>query len=151
MYLFCLLYICLSRQNWSDLVSYNGLRSKFTITSRFAYSSFLRLNFWSQTNTHTPFNGLFPGLPGRAGTRKVKPIWILVKQEAVSGSGISWAVCKSAPHSRLITMPAPHHSSSLQAGCPSCLPTNSVKALKAEWSQTKVDRNIFLARILWPS
>jgi len=32
------------------------------------------------------------------------------KQEKVSGSGISWAVCKSAPRSRQITMPAPHHS-----------------------------------------
>ena len=28
----------------------------------------------------------------------------------VSGSGISWAICKSAPHSRQITTPAPHHS-----------------------------------------
>jgi len=28
----------------------------------------------------------------------------------VSGSGISWAICKSAPSSRQITMPAPHHS-----------------------------------------
>jgi len=35
-------------------------------------------------------------------------------------SGISWAICKSAPLSRHITMPAPHHSSFLQAGCPSC-------------------------------
>jgi len=40
--------------------------------------------------------------------------------------------CKSAPHSRQITMPTPHHSSFLQAGCPSCHPTNSVKALKAQ-------------------
>ena len=47
---------------------------------------------------------------GWAGTRKVKPIWILPKQETVSGSDISWAVCKSAPHSRQITMPAPHYS-----------------------------------------
>jgi len=57
-----------------------------------------------------PFNGPFPGLPGSAGTRKVKPIWILLKQETVRGSGISWTICKSAPHSRQITMPAPHHS-----------------------------------------
>jgi len=28
-------------------------------------------------------------------------------------------------------MPAPHYSVFLQAGCPSCHPTNSVKALKA--------------------
>ena len=39
---------------------------------------------------HTqPFNGLFLGLPRSAGTRKVKPIWILLKHETVSGSGIS--------------------------------------------------------------
>ena len=58
-------------------------------------------------------------------------MWILLKQETVTGSGISWAVCKSAPCSRQITTPAPHHSVFLQAGCPSCCPTNSVKALKA--------------------
>ena len=52
----------------------------------------------------------FPGLPGLAGTRKVKPIWILLKQETVSGSGISWAICKSAPRPRQITTPKPHHS-----------------------------------------
>ena len=47
---------------------------------------------------------------GWAGTRKVKAIWTLLKQETVSGSGISWAIRKSAPSSRQITMPAPHHS-----------------------------------------
>ena len=83
------------------------------------------------THTHTHLTACYPGLPGRAGTRKVKPIWILLKQETVSGSGISWAICKSAPSSRQITMPAPHHSCFLQAGCPSCSPTNSIKALKA--------------------
>ena len=88
------------------------------------------------TRTH-PFNGPFPGLPGSAGTRKVKPIWILLKQETVSGSGISWAICKSASRSRQITMPVPNHSSFLQAGCPSCRPTNSVKALKAKVRKVK--------------
>jgi len=34
----------------------------------------------------------------------------LLKQEIVSGSGISWAICKSAPRSRQITIPASHHS-----------------------------------------
>ena len=28
----------------------------------------------------------------------------------MSGSGISWAICKSAPRSRQISTPAPHHS-----------------------------------------
>jgi len=38
-------------------------------------------------------------------------------------------LCKSAPHSRQITMLTPT-TRFLQAGCPSCRPTNSVKALK---------------------
>jgi len=62
-------------------------------------------NFFIFHKTHTyPFNGPF------SGTRKVKPIWILLKQETVSSSGISWVICKSAPRSRQITTPAPHHS-----------------------------------------
>ena len=62
------------------------------------------------TQTHTRLTALFPGLPRWAGTRKVKPIWILLKRETVSSSGISWAICKSASRSRHITMPVPHHS-----------------------------------------
>jgi len=42
---------------------------------------------------YTLLTALCPGLLGSAGTRKVKPIWILLKQETVSGSGISWAIC----------------------------------------------------------
>ena len=65
----------------------------------------------SVTHTHTRLTALFPGLPWWAGTRKVKPIWILLKQETVSSSGIRWAIRKSASRSRQITTPAPHHSS----------------------------------------
>ena len=61
-------------------------------------------------HTHTRLTALSPGPPRWAGTRKVKPIWILLEQETVSGSSISWAVCKSAPRSRQITTPTPHHS-----------------------------------------
>ena len=64
----------------------------------------------THTHTHIRLTALCPGLPGWTGTRKVKPIWILVKQETVSGNGISWAVCKSAPRSRQITTPALHRS-----------------------------------------
>ena len=63
----------------------------------------------SYTHTHTRLTALSPGLPRWAGTRKVKPIWISLKQETVSGSGISWAIRKSAPRSRQITTPSPHH------------------------------------------
>ena len=59
----------------------------------------------AHVHTHThPFNGPF------SGTTQVKPIWILLKQETVTGSGISWAIYKSAPRSRHITTPTPHHS-----------------------------------------
>ena len=87
-------------------------------------------------HTHTRLTALFPGLPGWAGTKKVKPIWILLQQETVSGSGISWAGCKSAPRSRQITHASTSPLSFLQAGCPSCRPTNSVKALKAHFNCT---------------
>jgi len=53
--------------------------------------------------------GFCPGLPGWAGTRKVQPIWIYWI-EIVNDSGISWAICKSAPWPRHKTMPASHHS-----------------------------------------
>jgi len=33
----------------------------------------------------------------------------LLEQETVSGSGISWAICKSAPRPRQITTPVFHH------------------------------------------
>jgi len=187
----------------------------------------------TRAHTHTRLTALCPGLPVWASTRKVKPIWILLKQETMSGTGISWAICKSASRSRQITMWAPpplsfyrpdalalpatqptvskhwrqvrqlhthtpfngpfsrttrvgqyqkgktnldftgardsewqwhqlgcmqvctllqtdnHTSTSplsfLQAGCPSCRPTNSVKALKAQdscimWWNTKIIR-----------
>ena len=78
---------------------------------------------------------LCPGLCGwekkQKGTRKVKPIGILLKQETVGGSGISLAIYKSAPRTRQITMSAPNHSLFLQARCASCCPTNSVGAPKA--------------------
>ena len=65
----------------------------------------------SSVYTHThPFNGTLSGTTQVSRTRQVKPIWILLEQEIVSGSGISWALCKSAPHSRQTTMPAPHYS-----------------------------------------
>ena len=86
--------------------------------------------YGTHTHTHTRLSAAFSGLPGWAGTRKVKPIWILLKQETVSGSGISWAICVCT-----LFQTDNHASTSplsfLQAGCPSCHPTNSIKALKA--------------------
>jgi len=79
------------------------------------------------THTHKhPFNGPFSGTT-RVSQYQKGNTNLDFTEETVSGSGISWA--KSAPYSRQTTTPAPHHSF-LQAGCPSCRPTNSAKALK---------------------
>ena len=82
------------------------------------------------THTHTHLTALCPGLPGWAGTRKVKPIWILLKQETVSGSGIRWAICKSAPRSSQITTPVPHRSSFYR---PDALPAAQPTASEHWW------------------
>ena len=60
-----------------------------------------RINFMRvYIHTHTHINGPLSGTARVSRYQKVKPIWILLKQEIVSGSGISWAVCKSALRSR---------------------------------------------------
>jgi len=68
------------------------------------------------THTHTqthPFNVPLSGTTRVSlYKKKVKPIWILLKQETVSGSGISWDICKSASRSRQITMPVPQRLAS---------------------------------------
>ena len=52
------------------------------------------------------------------------------------GSGISWTIGKqSAPHSKQITTPTPHHFT----GQMPCHPTNSVKALKVYKRPQKAD------------
>ena len=84
----------------------------------------------SKENTH-PFNGPFSGTTQVSRYQKGKTNLDFTEARDMSGSGISWDICKSAPHSRQITTPAPHRSVFLQAGRPSCRPTNSVKALKA--------------------
>jgi len=105
----------------------------------------LKLCVWQKAliisldGTHTCLMALCPGLPRWAGTRKVKvkPIWILLKQETVSGSGITWAICKSAPRPRQITTPSPHHSVFYR---PDALPAAQPTASKHWWK--KVDNAV---------
>jgi len=101
-----------------------------------SYDLMALYNTHTYTHTHIRLTALCPGLPGSAGTRKVKPIWIWRKQVTVSGSGTA------GPYANLHLAPDRQHASTpplsfLQAGCPSCRPTNSVKALKATvWRYT---------------
>jgi len=51
---------------------------------------------WVLKHTHIRLMALCPGLPGWAGTKKVKPIWILLKQETVrQRMAVESAVCTS--------------------------------------------------------
>jgi len=70
-----------------------------------------------------PFYCDYPGDPV-----KVKPIWILLKQQTVSGSGISWAICMSAPRSRQITMIASHQFFYKPDAIPVARPTVSTQS-----------------------
>jgi len=80
-----------------------------------------------------PFNGSLSRTTQVSWYQKDKTNLNLLEQEIVSGSGISWAICKSAPRIRQITTPAPHHSDFYRMDAlPSCHPTNSIKALKDE-------------------
>ena len=94
--------------------------------------------------TH-PFNGPLSGTI-HVSTKKVKPIWILLKQETVSGSGISWAVCKSASRSRQITMPAPHHSSFFTGRVPFLPPNQQRQSTGGEIKNTHLKKSTRNAR-----
>ena len=94
----------------SRIVTWTTEPKSVEVRKVFYHLIFSLYYFVNNTHTHTRLTALFPGLPGWAVTRKIKPIWILLKQEPVSASGISWAICKSASRSTQITMPAPHHS-----------------------------------------
>ena len=107
----------------------------------------------ARTHAHTHLAAIFPGLPGSAGTRKAKPIWILLKQETVSGSGISWAVCKSAPRTRQITTPVPHHSvfyrlDALPAAQPTA-PKHWRHTSAKKWNKIDAKRSTYFTFILF--
>jgi len=57
-----------------------------------------------------PFNGLLSRTTRVSQYQQGKISLDLLEQEIVSGSGISWAICRSAPRSRQITMPASRYS-----------------------------------------
>ena len=85
----------------------------------------------AHTHIHTHTTALCPRLPGWAGTRKVKPIWILLEQET------EWQWHQLGHMQICTSLQTDNHASTsplsfFQAECPSCRPTNSVKALKAD-------------------
>ena len=92
---------CKVRKNYSFLVE------RFTdivYLSNWTISSY---KYWN--NKQHPFNGHLSGTTRVSWYQKGKTSLDLLEQETVSGSGISWAICKPAPRPKQITTPAPHH------------------------------------------
>ena len=88
----------------------------------------LKMNNSHDTQTH--LMAFSRNTPRWAGIRKVKPIWILLKEETVSGSGINWV---TGSRSRHLTTPAPTTAGRWWAGgaahCPPH-PLSSVTGLQ---------------------
>jgi len=62
------------------------------------------------THTHTRLTAFFCDYSGEPVPERENQSGFYWSKKTVSGSGISWDVCKSACRSRQITTPAPHHS-----------------------------------------
>jgi len=92
------------------------------------------------TNTR-PFNGTLSGTTRVSRYQKGKTNLDFTGARDSEWQWHQLGMRKSAPRSRQITTPAHHHSSFLQAGCPSCHPTNSVKALKAANPPNRININ----------
>ena len=123
-----MIYIIFVHNHLQNFTIFPEFPLLFNITDHINAVNIHYRSMWTHTHNLT---ALFPGFPGWAGTRKVKLIWILLKQETASGSGISWAICKSTPRSRQITMPAPQHSVFYR---PDVLPADQPTASK-HWRQ----------------
>ena len=81
------------------------------------------------THTHTQlFYGPFSGTPGWAGARR-ELLDFMVQRKINRADTLT--IRLGATPSELSSAHLHHPQSFLQAGCPSCSPTNSVKALKA--------------------
>ena len=97
-----------------------------------AFNRRILYGLYLPTVIHThPFNGPFSRTTRVGRYQKGKTNLDFTEARDSECQWHQLGLCKSAPHSRQITTPAPHHSVFLQAGCPSCHQTNSVKALKA--------------------
>ena len=117
---------------WIPVWSYRLESTTFVHTH--THTHILADKWLSDTHTHTRLMAHCTELRRRADTRKVKPIWILLKQES------EWQWHRLSHMHVCTSLQTDNHASTTQrsqAGCPSCRPTNSVKAVKAWWMSFK--------------
>ena len=98
-----------------------------------------------------PFYSPFSGTTRVSRYQKGKTNLDILKQQTVSGSGISWDICKSATRSRQITMPAPHHSVFYRPDAlPAAQPTASKHWRHFVWTTTSLKLYIIFWDICHP-
>ena len=89
-------YVCNSATVWSGLEAFGLEHCGLVLVA-------------SHIHTH-PFNGPLSRTTRVSRYQKAKTNLDFTEARDSSGSGISWAICKSAPGCRQITMAAPHYS-----------------------------------------
>jgi len=111
-------------------------------TCDFVHFTFTKVDINTHPFTHSHLTALFPGLPGWAGTRKAK-----TNLDFTEARDCEWQWHQPGRMQICTLIQTDNHASTsplsfLQAGCPSCRPTNSVKALKATWKEAKCTENV---------
>ena len=102
------LRICSSSETRCCSNATSSLLGSFSADAGAGFEVFLNLPNCRNTHTHTTVSLLFWNMSGttqvsryqKGKTRNVNTNLNLLEQEIVGGSGICWAICKSAPHSR---------------------------------------------------
>ena len=121
-----LILCCAFCYSWCEI---NYMLSEFQLIVMSSVRQPVLREHHTHTHTHTRLTALFPGLPRWAGTRKVKTNLDFTEAR---DSELQWY---QLGHMQICTsLQTDNHASTpplsfLQAGCPSCHPTNSVKAL----------------------
>ena len=113
-------------------------------------SSWLRSLAQTHTHTHTRLTALCPQLPRWASTRKEKPIGQKGKTNwyFTEARDSEWQRHQLGRMQVGTLLQTDNHASTpplsfLQATCPSCRPTNSIKALKALLTTTAFTKPVF--------
>jgi len=98
---------------------------------------------------HNRFMALFPGPPGWADARR-ELLDFMLQGKINRGRHTSHLAGRHSIRTKQCPPPSPHF---LQAGCSSCRPTNSVKALKAKipHSSSKVIKKSLFSVMQWLS
>jgi len=109
---------CATATSRSDAWSFQQLSSRHLLVSHPSLLCFLcfllcSLISYTHTHTHTRLTALFPGLPGWASTRKVKPIWISGKTnlDFTEARDSEWQWHQLGPMQVCISLQTDNHAS----------------------------------------